>query len=107
MGKGRRRKKEVSKENNKMKVYFLKTNVNNLVVITNGETAKIYDAAPTGIYEGVDLYTENAAYMLAAAFQRLEERGELNGFYEIGSSNEVSFRDIENELENAEIVFEN
>ena len=90
-----------------MKIYFEKTNGNNLVIITDGETAKIFDAAPSGIYEGVDLYTENAADQLRARFQGLEEDGKLNDFNEIYIPNEMPVEELAEELEVAELVFEN
>lgn len=89
-----------------MKIYFEKTNGNNLVIITDGETAKIFDAAPSGIYEGVDLYTEDAADQLRARFQGLEEAGELNDFDDIYSPDEMPVEDLAEELEVAELVFE-
>ena len=89
-----------------MKIYFEKTNGNNLVIITDGETAKIFDAAPTGIYEGVDLYAEDAADQLRTKFQSLEESGELNGFNDIYSPDEMPLEDLAEELEGAELVFE-
>ena len=89
-----------------MKIYFEETNGNNLVVITDGKTAKIFDAAPSGIYEGVDLYTEDAADQLRARFQGLEEAGELNDFNEIYSPDEMPVEDLAEELEAAELVFE-
>lgn len=89
-----------------MKIYFEKTNGNNLVIITDGETAKIFDAAPSGIYEGVDLYDQNAADQLRARFQGLEEAGELNDFNEIYSPDEMPVEDLAEELEAAELVFE-
>ena len=90
-----------------MKIYFEKTNGNNLVIITDGEMAKIFDAAPSGIYEGVDLYAENAADQLRARFQGLEESGELNNFGDIYSPEEMPLEDLAEELEAAELVFEN
>ena len=89
-----------------MKIYFEKTNGNNLVIITDGETAKIFDAAPSGIYEGVDLYTEDAADQLRARFQGLEEAGELNDFNDIYSPDEMPVEELAEELEGAELVFE-
>ena len=89
-----------------MKIYFERTNGNNLVIITDGETAKIFDAAPSGIYEGVDLYTEDAADQLRARFQELEEAGELNDFNDIYSPDEMPLEDLAEELEAAELVFE-
>lgn len=89
-----------------MKIYFEETNGNNLVVITDGKTAKIFDAAPTGIYSGVDLYTEDAADQLRARFQGLEEAGELNDFNDIYSPDEMPVEELAEELEGAELVFE-
>ena len=89
-----------------MKIYFEKTNGNNLVIITDGETAKIFDAAPSGIYEGVDLYAEDAADQLREKFRALAESGELNGFNDIYSPDEMPLEDLAEELEAAELVFE-
>lgn len=90
-----------------MKVYFERTEGNNLVIITDGENAKVFDAAPSGIYEGVDLYAEDAADQLREKFQALEESGELNGFNDIYSPDEMPLEDLAEELEGAELVFEN
>ena len=89
-----------------MKIYFEKTNGNNLVIITNGETAKIFDAAPSGIYEGVDLYDEDAADQLRARFQELEASGDLNDYVDIYSPDEMQAEELAEELEGAELVFE-
>ena len=89
-----------------MKIYFEKTNGNNLVIITDGETVKIFDAAPTGIYEGVDLYDQDAADQLREKFRALEEAGELNDFDDIYSPAEMPLEDLAEELEAAELVFE-
>lgn len=89
-----------------MKIYFEKTNGNNLVIITDGETAKIFDAAPSGIYDGVDLYAEDAADQLREKFRALEESGELNDFNDIYSPDEMPVEDLAEELEVAELVFE-
>ena len=89
-----------------MKIYFEKTNGNNLVIITDGETAKIFDAAPTGIYEGVDLYDQDASEQLRERFRELEEAGELNDFNDIYSPDEMPVEELAEELEGAELVFE-
>ena len=89
-----------------MKIYFKKTNGNNLVVITDGETAKVFDAAPSGIYEGVDLYAEDAADRLRDRFQALEASGELNDFNDIYSPDEMPVEELAEELEMAELVYE-
>lgn len=85
-----------------MKAYFEKTNGNNLVIITDGKTAKIFDGAPDGIFEGIDLYTENTVEELKKFFTK---EG-LNEYDEIHCENEVNFEDIAEELETAEQVFE-
>lgn len=90
-----------------MKIYFEKTNGNNLVIITDGETAKIFDASPYGVYEGVDLYAEEAADQLRGKFAALDNAGELNGFNDIYSPDEIPLEDLAEELEGAELVFEN
>lgn len=89
-----------------MKIYFEKTNGNNLVIITDGETAKIFDAAPSGIYEGVDLCAEDAADRLRDKFQALEASGELNDFNDIYSPDEMPAEELAEELEMAELVYE-
>lgn len=92
-----------------MKVYFEKTDGNNNVIITDGETAKIFDAAPSGIYNGVDLYADDAADQLKAKFEEQEASGELCDFFEIYSAYEMPLEDIAEELEEQEaiLVFEN
>ena len=89
-----------------MKIYFERTNGNNLVIAAEGRSAKIYDAAPSGIYAGVDLYAEDAADQLREKFRELEESGELNDFNDIYSSDEMPLEDLAEELEGAELVFE-
>lgn len=92
-----------------MKVYFEKTDGDNNVIITNGGEAKVFNGAPDGTYEGVDLYADNAADLLMQRFKELEESGELQSFDDIYSPNEMSFEDIKEELEAyaAEVIFEN
>lgn len=88
-----------------MKVYFKKTNGNNLVIIAEGINAKIYDAAPSGFYDGVDLYAEDAAEQLRGKFQALDEAGELNGFDEMcGEEVEIGNQLFEG-LTGADLVF--
>lgn len=89
-----------------MKVFFEETNGNNLVIITNGVTAKIYDCAPDGFFEGIDLYTETTAEDLKKHFTKLAEIGELAEFEDMHSDNEMSFDEIKEELEESELIFE-
>lgn len=90
-----------------MKIYFQKTNGGNSVIITDGETAKVFDAAPSGIYEGVDLYDENAADQLRKRFCELDETGDLNVFYNIYSPNEMPLEYVKNEIKNhSELIYD-
>ena len=89
-----------------MKAYFLESNGCNFVIITNGIGAKVYNGAPDGRYDGIDIYAENAAEELRKSFSELEEAGELSSYWELYSDNEVEYPDIEPELENAELVYD-
>ena len=89
-----------------MKVYFERTNGNNLVIIAEGRNAKIYDGAPSGIYVGVDLYAEDAADQLRKKFAELDEADELNGFDDLGGEEIRIGHDLFTELAcDAELVF--
>lgn len=81
-----------------MEVYFLKTNGNNLVIALEEEFAKIYDAAPSGIYEGVDLYAENAVDLLREKYRSLDESGDLNDFSDLGGEEVELSHDLYDEL---------
>lgn len=89
-----------------MKIYFLKTDGNNQVIFTEEDTAKVFDAAPTGIFEGVDLYSSNAEKELKETFIKLYQNGELNDFTEIYCKDEMSLRDLAEVLESAVLVFD-
>lgn len=88
-----------------MKIYFERTNGNNLVIAAEGRGAKIYDAAPSGIYEGVDLYAEDAAEQLREKFQALDDADELSDFDELGGEEVKIGHDLFEELAEAELVF--
>ena len=88
-----------------MKVYFLKTNSNNLVIATEGRNAKIFDNAPSGIYAGIDLYAEDAADQLRKSFRELDEADELNGFDELNGEEVEIGHDLFNELSEADLVY--
>ena len=88
-----------------MKVYFLKTNSNNLVIATEGRNAKIFDGAPSGIYAGIDLYAEDAADQLRKSFRELDEADELNGFDELNGEEVEIGHDLFNELSEADLVY--
>lgn len=88
-----------------MKVYFERTNGNNLVIVAEGRNAKIYDGAPSGIYAGVDLYAEDAADQLRKKFAELNDADELNSFSELGGDEVRIGHDLFEELADAELVF--
>ena len=88
-----------------MKAYFVKTNGNNLVVMAEGRNAKIYDAAPSGIYAGIDLCAEDAADQLRKSFRELDEADELNGFDELNGEEVEIGHDLFNELSEADLVY--
>ena len=88
-----------------MKVYFLETNGNNIVIIAEGRNAKIYDAAPSGFYDGVDLYADNAPELLQKKFAELDDADELNSFSELGGEEVRIGHDLFEELADAELVF--
>ena len=88
-----------------MKVYFERTNGNNLVIAAEGRSAKIYDGAPSGIYAGVDLYAADAADQLREKFLELDEAGELNGFAEMGGEEVEIGAVLLGELVDADLVF--
>lgn len=90
-----------------MKIYFEKTGGSNMVIITDGETAKVFDAAPSGIYDGIDLYANNASELLKNYFQLLEKDGELNDFDDIYSPNEMPAEGLKEEIESyAVLIFD-
>lgn len=89
-----------------MKIYFEETNGNNLVIITDGKTAKIFDAAPSGIYGGVDLYSDDAAERLRETLKKWNEDGDMDDFDSIWGPDEVPLEDLAEELEDAVLVFD-
>ena len=90
-----------------MKIYFEKTDGSNMVIITDGETAKVFDAAPSRIYEGIDLSPSHAAELLKNPFRQLEKDGVLNDFDDIYSPNEVPAEELKEEIESyAVLIFD-
>lgn len=85
-----------------MKIYYLQKNV----VAVQGRNAKIFDAAPSGIYAGVDLYADDAANQLRKKFQELDEADELSDFDDLGGEEIRIGHDLFTELaRDAEFVF--
>ena len=90
-----------------MKIYLLRTNAYNAVVITDGKTAKIFDGAPTGYFAGVDLYTPDAEAKLRKRYADAERNGTIeNDYYSIYSDYEVPASEIAAELEDLEPIYE-
>ena len=64
------------------------------MIFTDGKTAKVFDGAPTGRVDGVDLYGENAAEELRKKYEPA-----AFDFEDVSDHNEVDFEEIEEELE--------
>ena len=87
-----------------MKIYYVKTDSYNEVVITDGETAKVYTCAPNGTFEGIDLYAENASFLLKAYFRK--EMDDLEVYENMWCENgEMAYRDVADLLEGADLVY--
>lgn len=56
-----------------LKIYFVRTNAGNDIVITDESTAKMPTVAPKGEYAGVDLYADAAADNLRARFAEIAD----------------------------------
>ena len=82
-----------------MKIYLERTNGYNVIALTDGNTAKIFDVAPNGIYEGIDLYSDDAIIKLKELFSDLNNTGCLEDYDFIYSDNEIEFEDVKSELE--------
>lgn len=85
-----------------MKIYFKKDNAYNNVIFTDGETAKVFNGTPDGMFEGVDLYGDNAAQDLRDLYQAAAQSGDLNDFDEITGGDEIGDMD----LDDAELIYE-
>lgn len=88
-----------------MLVYFVKTDSYNNLVFTEGLEAIIRDCAPSGMFEGIDLYAEDAASRLKAHFEALNEAGELNDFSDIWGDREKINHDLYELLAGSEVIF--
>lgn len=87
-----------------MKIYFVNNNAYNMVVTTDGEIAKIFNGASSdGMFEGIDLYSENAVEALEKRFQNAESIGD---FKDWNGDDEVEYADIMKELEGAVLLYE-
>ena len=88
-----------------MKIYFDKENGNNQILITDGKTVKCFDALPSGIFEGVDLYADDTVDKLRRRYQELEASGEVNPYEDINCADEYEYEELIDEIEAAELVY--
>ena len=88
-----------------MTVFFVKTDSYNDVVLAEGREAIIRDSAPSGMFEGIDLYAEDAQSRLKAHFEALNEAGELNDFSQMPGERQEIGHDLFEQLANAELIF--
>ena len=84
------------------KIYFFKTEDYNCLIATDEVKALMFDGAPTGKVEGIDLYADNAAEQ----FKEYYESHDINNFANMYSRNEYNYEEISDMLEDAELVYE-
>lgn len=93
-----------------MNIYFEKDNGGNNVIIAENGHAKIYNGAPSGIYEGIDLYAKDAEKNLIEHFAVLANRNDLNDYNEIdchGGEIELDIKELEQHAEYLSLVYSN
>lgn len=86
-----------------MNIYLLKTNAYNEIVFESNGTAKITESAPSGKFEGIDLYGESAVEELKDWFANNADDIDYNDIY---CENEYDFKNILNDVEafNEELI---
>ena len=85
-----------------MNVYLVKTNGNNMVVFTDGETAKCYDCATNGKFADIDIYSENAASDLTNYFTSCE----FVDYDDMYSPTEITYDEFTGEVSEKILVWE-
>ena len=80
-----------------MTVYFVKTDDYNRIVLAEGREAIIEDCALSGVFEDIDIYAEDASYLLKV--------GELNDFSQIPGDREKINHDLYELLAGSEVIF--
>lgn len=86
-----------------MKIYFVKNNAYNMVVATDEKIAKIFNGASNdGMFEGIDLYSENVIEELEKYFRDAENIGD---FRDWNGDSEAEYDDIEKELNDATLLY--
>ena len=86
-----------------MKIYFEATNAYNNVIFTDGENAKVFNGVPNGMFEGVDLYGDDAVQQLKDFYREAAESGEINDFDEITGGDEIELDELD--LSDAEMIY--
>lgn len=91
-----------------MKIYLIKTNAGNEIVMTENDEVKVTDCAPTGMLGGkIDITSSNPDVVsdLKKYFNEISK--DLNGFYEMNESIEdYTFSDLKKTIgEDDEIIF--
>lgn len=90
-----------------MKIYLLRTNAYNAVVITDGKTAKIFDGATSGKFEGVDLYQPDSEVKLRERYESAVINGTIERDYRsIRADHEIPASKIADELSELHPVYE-
>lgn len=86
-----------------MKIYLMKTNAYNEIVFESNGMAKITESAPSGRFEGIDLYGENTVEELEKWFADNADDIDYDDIY---CEDEHDFKDILNDAEefSAELI---
>lgn len=88
-----------------MKVFLVKTDSYNDLVFAEGREAIIKGCEPSGMFEGIDLYAENAVSRLKAYFEALSETRELNDFSQMPGERQEIGHDLYEQLAGSEMIF--
>lgn len=90
-----------------MKVYFIRTNDYNCncIVFAEGQEAIIEGCEPSGTFEGIDIYAEDAASRLKTVLEALNDAGDLNDFSQMPGDRQEIGHDLFEQLASAELIF--
>lgn len=82
-----------------MKAYLVRKNENNFVVITEKGIAKIFNCAPDGKFEEIDLYEDESEIKLQEHFNKVLEDDPLFYFSDIIGDDEMDSKQLFDDLE--------
>lgn len=74
-----------------MKVYLVISDGGRSVAMTDGRTVKLVGCAPSGMYCGIDLYSDNALSELENFFLDLHIKGNMMDYEDVYSEEEISY----------------